>query len=73
MIFKVLKSKKVPEFKKITSVAIIAFNEKYEMAVVDLVERGWDLPGGHIEKNEKTLSETVKREFKEEICGDLYD
>ena len=73
MKFKILKSKKMPDFKKITSIAIIAFDEDYRIAVVDIVKRGLDIPGGHVEKNEKTIFETVRREFKEEFCGELHD
>ena len=50
--------------KNITAVFLIAFNEKNEILSCRN-ERGWDVPGGHIEQKE-SLEEGLLREVQEE-------
>ncbi|MBO0992400.1 NUDIX hydrolase [Bacillus sp. SD088] len=54
----------LPERKLITSVHAFCFDHE-QLLIVDLKERGWDFPGGHIEAGE-TPEDCVKREVLEE-------
>ena len=58
----------IPSFYKVTSVAVIPFTKDGDLIVVNLRHRGLDLPGGHVEPNEKTPEETLRREAMEEAC-----
>ncbi|GFZ79772.1 hypothetical protein GCM10011531_07120 [Aquaticitalea lipolytica] len=55
--------------KIITSVFLIAFKENNILSCRN--ERGWDIPGGHIEPNE-TLEQSLKREVFEETGTTFY-
>lgn len=54
----------LPDKGLLTSVHGFCFYEN-QLLLVDLVHRGWDFPGGHIEENE-TPEESVHREAMEE-------
>lgn len=55
-----------PQTELITSIHAICFqNDK--LLLVDIKNRGWSFPGGHIELNESPL-DCVKREVLEEAC-----
>jgi 8-oxo-dGTP diphosphatase len=56
-------SSPVPEESSIASVFLIAINGSKILAVEN--DRGWEIPGGHIEENE-TPEEALKREVDEE-------
>jgi len=56
----------VPPFKRVTSVSVIPFTKEGLVVAVRLRNRGLDIPGGHVEKNEKTPEETLHREVMEE-------
>ena len=63
----------LPTFEKITSVLVVPFT-KDGLIVSALLDRGIDLPGGHVEVGEFTCEETGKREVMEEVGvtpGDL--
>ena len=53
----------------ITMAAVFAF-DKDRLLLVDLVERGWDIPGGHLEGQEPP-EEAVRREAREEAGARL--
>ena len=55
------------DFKKVTSVCVIAFTEEGHI-VGTIIDRGLDFPGGHVKVGETTLQEVVNREAEEEAC-----
>ncbi len=55
----------IPPFDKITSVAVVPFTADGKI-VAALLNRGIDLPGGHVLKSEFTIEEVARREAKEE-------
>ena len=57
---------KLPAFKDVTSVAVLPFTTDGHMVIVDLYQRGLDLPGGHVEPYETTPIQTMTREIMEE-------
>lgn len=57
-------TQKLPEREYVTSVHGFCFQE-HKLLMVDLNDRGWDFPGGHIELNE-TPEQCFKREALEE-------
>lgn len=59
-----LPTTELPERKLITSVHAFCFDHD-QLLMVDLEDRGWDFPGGHIEVGE-TPVECVMREVMEE-------
>jgi 8-oxo-dGTP diphosphatase len=68
--FKPLKTKDIKN-KKVTSVAAIVFNDKSEILIINLIKRGWDIPGGHVEKIDKDVYETLRREVLEEAFSKI--
>ena len=56
----------LPQPDLITSVHAFCFHQE-KLLLVDIKNRGWNFPGGHIEPNESPL-ECVKREVMEEAC-----
>lgn len=71
--FKILRTNEMPSFDKITSVAVVAFDEYLNILIVNLQKRGVDIPGGHIERIDSTIYDTAKRETREEACAELED
>lgn len=63
----------VPPFSKVTSVSVIPMTESGEIVAVRLKNRGLDIPGGHVEKHEKTPEETLNRELMEEANVTVKD
>lgn len=62
-----IKTNALKNFSPITQVYGICFNEKYEILICRKDSKSaWQLPGGKPESNE-LLSETLKREFTEEV------
>ena len=53
-------------FSSITSVSVIAFNNKKEILCVSLKDRGLDIPGGHVESFDRDINDTAMRETLEE-------
>jgi 8-oxo-dGTP diphosphatase len=61
----------IPPLEKVTSVAVVPFDAVGNMVAVSLKNRGVDLPGGHMQKDERTFDETARREVMEEACVTL--
>lgn len=62
----VVKAESLPPETEVTAVAIVACLNNKILFIRN--KRGWDIPGGHIEKSDATLEEAVKRELAEETC-----
>jgi 8-oxo-dGTP diphosphatase len=63
----------VPPFERVTSVCVVPFTADGKI-VAALLDRGPDLPGGHVQEHERSPEETARREALEEagiILGDL--
>jgi 8-oxo-dGTP pyrophosphatase MutT (NUDIX family) len=56
----------LPAFEKITSVLVVPFTQD-GLIVCALLDRGIDLPGGHVQIGEVTCEETARREVMEEV------
>jgi 8-oxo-dGTP pyrophosphatase MutT (NUDIX family) len=54
-----------PPFDKVTSVAVVPFTDE-GLIVAALLQRGVDLPGGHVQEGERTMEEVARREALEE-------
>ncbi|WP_181350853.1 NUDIX hydrolase [Thalassobacillus sp. CUG 92003] len=65
-------TQELPDIANVTSVHGVCFYED-SLMVIDLANRGWDLPGGHIEAHESPL-DCCKREVMEEgyVEGDCH-
>lgn len=55
----------LPPFDKVTSVAVVPFDARGNI-VTALLERGPDLPGGHMQEEEMSFDATARREAMEE-------
>ena len=66
MELKSLGTQSLPKLDEIISVHIIAFTNDKKIIAVNVISRGVDLPGGHVELGEKTPQETLTRETMEE-------
>ena len=55
----------VPDFERVTSCAVVAFNEEGKL-VTAYEHGGPDFPGGHVRIDEDTAEQTVRRESLEE-------
>ena len=69
--FKMLGTVELPDFEKITSVMAAAFDKNLNILTVNLKKRGIDIPGGHVEREDSTIYDTVEREVREEACAEL--
>jgi 8-oxo-dGTP pyrophosphatase MutT (NUDIX family) len=54
-----------PPFDKVTSVGVVPFTDE-GLIVAALLQRGVDLPGGHVQEGERTIEEVARREALEE-------
>ena len=63
--FSLLPASTLPPLDKVTSVAVVPFTDKGDV-VLALLDRGADIPGGHMHKHETTLEQTARREAMEE-------
>ncbi|MCM3884464.1 NUDIX hydrolase [Frankia sp. R82] len=63
-----------PPFDRVTSAAVVAVTGDGHLVVAELA-RGLDIPGGHVQRGESSIEQTVRREAWEEIrarLGPLY-
>ncbi len=60
----------LPSAEQVTSVAVVPFAASGELVAV-LLDRGVDLPGGHVREDEDSLEETARREAWEEARVEL--
>jgi 8-oxo-dGTP diphosphatase len=70
--FVLLEPHLIPPFDTITSVAVVPFTPDGRI-VAALLDRGVDLPGGHVQETERTIEETARREVMEEVGITLKD
>lgn len=61
-----------PPFDRVTSVAVVPFLEDGRM-VATVLERGLDIPGGHVQQGETSYEQVVQREAMEEACIEVGD
>jgi len=54
------------DLEKVTSVAVVPFDAEGNIAVA-MLDRGLDIPGGHVQKGETSLAQTASREALEEV------
>ncbi len=66
--FKHLGQDHTPPFESMTSVSVVPFLKNGDIVAVRLRHRGLDIPGGHVEPDEKNPIETMNREALEEAC-----
>jgi 8-oxo-dGTP diphosphatase len=55
-----------PEFAAVTSAAVVAVTDD-DRLVIALLDRGPDIPGGHVEPDDASPEETIRRETWEEV------
>lgn len=55
-----------PPDAEVTAVAVVACLDNKILFIKN--KRGWDIPGGHVEKTDNTIEETARRELWEEAC-----
>ncbi|WP_131767056.1 NUDIX hydrolase [Candidatus Protofrankia californiensis] len=62
-----------PPFEAVTSAAVVAVTAN-DLLVLAELDRGLDIPGGHVQRHERSIEETIRREAWEEVrvrVGDL--
>lgn len=62
---KIVKAVSLPPGAEVTAVAVVAIRGNKVLMVKN--PRGWDIPGGHVEKSE-SIEQTARRELTEEGC-----
>jgi len=62
----------MPPFDKVTSVSVVPFTADGQI-VAAILERGVDLPGGHVQEGERAFDEVARREAYEEAGITLRD
>lgn len=58
----------LPSGAEVTAVAVAAYLDNKILFIKN--KRGWDIPGGHIEKTDKTHEHAARRELREEACAE---
>lgn len=56
----------VPHFDQVISAHVIPITDEGKVIAVNVISRGLDAPGGHVEENEHSPLETLTREIYEE-------
>lgn len=56
----------IPDISAITSVHLVPFTSEGNIVSVNIVNRGWDIPGGHVDRGESSPLDTLQREAREE-------
>lgn len=57
----------IPPFSAVSSIGVVVIERGDRLVVVKL-ERGWDIPGGHVKERDESMEATAKREVLEEAC-----
>lgn len=68
----IVRAESLPPEAEVTAVAIVACLDDKVLFIRN--ERGWDIPGGHVEETDESPEQTAKRELLEETsaeCGEL--
>lgn len=56
----------IPDISTIISVHVVPFTNDGNVVGVNIVNRGWDIPGGHVDEGELSPIDTLRREAREE-------
>ncbi|MBI4215347.1 MAG: NUDIX domain-containing protein [Parcubacteria group bacterium] len=63
----IIKSDSLPIGANVTAVAVVACLRNKILFIRN--NRGWDIPGGHIETSDESIEKAAKRELLEEACA----
>lgn len=64
----------IPDIHRVTAVAVVPIDAgSGKVLVVQLKDRGLDIPGGHRQREDAGLEATARRECLEEACVELGD
>jgi 8-oxo-dGTP diphosphatase len=63
----------IPDISTITSVHVVPFTSEGVIVGVNVVNRGWDIPGGHVDQGESSPLETLRREAREEASLSILE
>jgi 8-oxo-dGTP diphosphatase len=63
----------IPDISTITSVHVVPFTSEGNIVSVNIVNRGWDIPGGHVDQGESSPLDTLRREAREEASLSILE
>ena len=66
----IIKSYSLPIGAKVTAVAVVACLGNKILFIRN--NRGWDIPGGHIETTDESIEKATQRELLEEACAQCH-
>jgi 8-oxo-dGTP diphosphatase len=61
-----------PAWEAVTSVSVVVVTDDGSLVLADL-DRGVDLPGGHVQRGDASAEQTARREAWEEVRSELAD